>query len=398
MRDEGSADHADAAGGEYPAGFEDESLIFRRGKTGNGMTGGLCRPEMQVLLSPAWGRLFHNLMTKEEEMKKSFIFVFAVLLALTFTWAGTAGAADYKVTWKLASTQSMDHPYMVGAQKFADLMKERTNGRIQTKLYPSNQLGKGEREMTEGIQQGAIDLLVTSTGPLGGFSPSINILDFPFLFRDFKHVDLVLDGAIGQKLLDDFGKANIKALAFWENGFRNLTNSKGPVKKVEDGKGLKIRTMENKVHLAAWKAAGLNPTPMAWGEVFTALQQKVIDGQENPIAVFYSSKLWDAGQKYFSLSQHVYSPSPFLMSPKAFNALPKEDQQLTVKTAMEVAKFQRKVNRDGEEAKLQDMAKQGVTVTRDVDKESFKKAMAPIYEQFKDQFSKAEIETIMNAK
>ena len=222
----------------------------------------------------------------------------------------------------------MDHPYMVGAQKFADLMKERTNGRITVKLYPSNQLGKGEREMTEGIQQGAIDLLVTSTGPLGGFSPSINILDFPFLFRDFKHVDLVLDGPIGQKLLDDFCKANIKALAFWENGFRNLTNAKGPVKKVEDGKGLKIRTMENKVHLAAWKAAGLNPTPMAWGEVFTALQQKVIDGQENPIAVFYSSKLWDAGQKYFSLSQHVYSPSPFLMSPKAFNALPKEDQQI----------------------------------------------------------------------
>jgi len=331
-------------------------------------------------------------------MKRIFMFVFAVLMALTLTWTGTAGAAEYKATWKLASTQSMDHPYMVGAQKFADLMKERTNGRITVKLYPSNQLGKGEREMTEGIQQGAIDLLVTSTGPLGGFSPSINILDFPFLFRDFKHVDLVLDGPIGQKLLDDFSKASIKALAFWENGFRNLTNAKGPVKKVEDGKGLKIRTMENKVHLAAWKAAGLNPTPMAWGEVFTALQQKVIDGQENPIAVYYSSKLWDAGQKFFSLSQHVYSPSPFLMSPKTFNAMPKEDQQLTVKTAMEVAKFQRKVNRDGEEAKLQDMAKQGVTVTRDVDKESFKKAMAPVYDEFKAQFSKAEIEAIMNAK
>jgi tripartite ATP-independent transporter DctP family solute receptor len=328
-------------------------------------------------------------------MKRVLMLGFAVLLV--FAWIGPASAAEYKAVWKLASTQSMDHPYMIGAQKFADLMKERTNGRITVKLYPSNQLGKGEREMTEGIQQGAIDLLVTSTGPLGGFSPSINILDFPFLFRDFKHVDLVMDGPIGQKLLDDFGKANIKALAFWENGFRHLTNDKGPVKKAEDGKGLKIRTMENKVHLAAWKAAGLNPTPMAWGEVFTALQQKVIDGQENPIAVYYSSKLWDAGQKFFSLTGHVYSPSPFLMSPKAFNALPKADQQICVNAAMEVAKFQRKVNRDGEEAKLQDMAKQGVTVTRDVDKESFKKAMAPVYSQFPE-FSKAEIETIMNAK
>ena len=111
-------------------------------------------------------------------MKKSFVFALAVVMLFAF---GGPAAAQYKATMKLASTQSMEHPYMVGAQKFADLIKERTNGRIEIKLYPSNQLGKGEREMTEGIQQGAIDLLVTSTGPLGGFSPSINILDFPFL-------------------------------------------------------------------------------------------------------------------------------------------------------------------------------------------------------------------------
>jgi tripartite ATP-independent transporter DctP family solute receptor len=310
--------------------------------------------------------------------------------------AGPA-SAQYKATMKLASTQPMDHPYMIGAQKFADLIKERTNGRIEIKLYPSNQLGKGEREMTEGIQQGAIDLLVTSTGPMGGFSPSINILDFPFLFRDFNHVDLVLDGPIGRKLLDDFEKAGIKGLAFWENGFRHLTNNKVSVKKVEDGKGLKIRTMENKVHLSAWKDAGLNPTPMAWGEVYTALQQKVIDGQENPIAVYYASKFWEV-QKHFSLTAHVYSPSPFLMSKKTFDAMPKADQDLFLKTGMEVGKFQRKVNRDAEESKLQDMASKGVTIVRDVDRESFKKAMAPTYDAFSSQFPKAEIETIMNAK
>jgi len=323
--------------------------------------------------------------------------VLSLALAMVVLWSGPA-AAEYKATMRLASTQPMDHPYMVGAQKFADLIKERTKGRIEIKLYPSNQLGKGEREMTEGIQQGAIDLLVTSTGPLGGFSPSINILDFPFLFRDFDHVDLVMDGPIGRKLLDDFDKANIKALAFWENGFRHLTNAKGAVKKVEDGKGLKIRTMENKIHLAAWKDAGLNPTPMAWGEVFTALQQKVIDGQENPIAVFYSAKFWDAGQKYFALSAHVYSPAPFLMSKKTFDAMPKQDQELFMTTALEAAKFQSKVNRDAEEAKLQEMAAKGVTITRDVDRESFKKAMAPTYAAFADQFPKEQIEAIMNAK
>ncbi|MEJ5377368.1 MAG: TRAP transporter substrate-binding protein [bacterium] len=322
----------------------------------------------------------------------------AALGALLIPALAQEAPAQFKANMKLASSVAPDHPYNVGGQKFADLIKERTNGRIQIKIYPAGQLGKGEREMTEGVQQGAIELLVTSTGPQGGFSPSINILDFPFLFRDYDHVDSVLDGPIGRKLLDDFEKANLKGLAFWENGFRHLTNSKVPVKKVEDAKGLKIRTMENKVHLAAWKAAGLNPTPMAFGEVFTALQQKVIDGQENPVAVIYSSKFWDAGQKYLSLTGHVYSPAILMMSKKVFDSMPKEDQELFMKTALEVGKFQRKLNRDDEERKIKEMEAKGVQVIRDVDKESFRKAMLPSYEQFSNEFPKEKIEAIMNAK
>jgi tripartite ATP-independent transporter DctP family solute receptor len=328
-------------------------------------------------------------------MKKALVLCLAAVLVVL--WCAPA-SAQYKATMKLASATAPDHPYNLGAQKFADLIKERTKDRIQIKIYPSLQLGKGEREMLEGVQQGAIELLVTSTGPLGGFSPSINILDFPFLFRDFNHVDLVMDGRIGRKLLDDFEKVNVQGLAFWENGFRHLTNSKLVIKKVEDGKGLKIRTMENKVHLAAWKSAGFNPTPMAWGEVFVAMQQGVIDGQENPIAVYYTSKLWDAKQSNLSLTSHVYSPAPILMSKKIFDAMPKEDQKLFVETALEVAKFQRKINRDAEENRLKEVAGKGVTVVRDVDRESFKKAMAPVYDEFSSQFPKAEIETIMNAK
>jgi len=328
-------------------------------------------------------------------MKRALVLGLAVMMIVL--WCAPA-SAQYKATMKLASATAPDHPYNLGAQKFADLIKERTKDRIQIKIYPSLQLGKGEREMIEGVQQGAIELLVTSTGPLGGFSPSINILDFPFLFRDFNHVDLVMDGSIGRKLLDDFGKVNVQGLAFWENGFRHLTNSKLVIKKVEDGKGLKIRTMENKVHLAAWKSAGFNPTPMAWGEVFVAMQQGVIDGQENPIAVYYTSKLWDAKQSNLSLTSHVYSPAPILMSKKIFDAMPKEDQKLFVETALEVAKFQRKINRDAEENRLKEVAGKGVTVVRDVDRESFKKAMAPVYDEFSSQFPKAEIETIMNAK
>jgi tripartite ATP-independent transporter DctP family solute receptor len=328
-------------------------------------------------------------------MKRVLTVVLAVLFI--FTLAGAA-SAQYKATMKFASVTPPDHFYNVGARKFAELIKERTGARIDIKVYPAGQLGKGEREITEAVQQGAVELLITSTGPMGGFSPSINILDFPFLFRDFKHVDLVMDGPIGRKLLDDFAKAEIKALAFWENGFRHLTNNKRSVKKAEDGKGLKIRTMENKVHLAAWKAAGYNPTPMSWGEVYTALQQGVIDGQENPIAIIASNKLWEAGQKHFSFSAHVYSPAPLIMSKKKFDGMPKEDQGLFLKTALEVAKFQRQINRDAEEKSMKDMASKGVTVIRDVDRDSFRKAMAPVFDQFSSQFPKAEIEKIMNAK
>lgn len=328
-------------------------------------------------------------------MKRLWILALATMVLFTLS---EGALAQFKATMKLGSAVPADHPYNVGGQKFADLIKERSNGRIAIKVYPAGQLGKGEREMVEGLQQGAIELVVSSTGPLGGFSPSVNILDFPMLFRDNDHVDLVLDGPLGRRLLDDFEKANIKGLAFWENGFRHLTNSRIPVNKADDAKGLKIRTMENKVHLAAWKAAGVNPTPMAWGEVFTALQQKVIDGQENPIAVIYSSKLWEAGQKHLSLTAHVYSPAILLMSKKVFDSMPKEDQELFHKTAVEVGKFQRKINREAEEQKIKDIEAKGVKVIRDVDRDSFRKAMSPVYDQFPSEFPRANIEAIMNAK
>ena len=328
-------------------------------------------------------------------MKKILTMVLAAMWI--FSLAGAA-SAQYKATMKLASVTPVDHFYNVGARKFAELIKERTQGRIEIKVYPAGQLGKGEREITEAVQQGAVELLITSTGPMGGFSPSINILDFPFLFRDFSHVDLVMDGPIGRKLLNDFEKAEIKALAFWENGFRHLTNNKRPVKKVEDGKGLKIRTMENKVHLAAWKAAGYNPTPMSWGEVYTALQQGVIDGQENPIAIIASNKLWEAGQKNFSFTAHVYSPAPLIMSKKKFDGMPREDQDLFLKTALEVAKFQRKLNRDAEASKIKEMESKGMVVVRDVDKASFMAGAEASYKKSEDKIPKELVEKVRNTK
>lgn len=308
-----------------------------------------------------------------------------------------AGKQENKVQLKAATMTPANHMYSQGAQKFADLIKEKTNGRIQITVYPDGQLGKGERELLEALQQGTVDLYVGSTGPIGGFSQSMLIVDIPFLFRDYAHVDKVLDGPIGRQLLDDLEKANLKGLAFWENGFRNLTNSKKPVKTPEDAKGLKIRTMENKVHITAWKEVGVIPTPMAWAEVYGALQQKVVDGQENPVAVISTSKLNEV-QKYLSMTQHVYSPAPIIMSLKKWQALSKEDQDLFLKTALEVAPWQRKLGRDSEQKMLADLEQKGMVIARDIDKAAWQKAMQPAFDEFSKQFGKDKIDAILNAK
>ncbi|MFZ5646911.1 MAG: TRAP transporter substrate-binding protein [Bacillota bacterium] len=330
----------------------------------------------------------------------------AVLMALlAFVIAGCGGKQadqakgkeEFKAQYKIATMTPANHMYSQGAQKFADLIKERTNGRIQITVYPDGQLGKGERELLEALQQGTVDLYAGSTGPIGGFSPSMLIVDIPFLFRDYAHVDKVLDGPIGRQLLDDLEKANLKGLAFWENGFRNLTNSKKPVKTPEDAKGLKVRTMENKVHITAWKEVGVIPTPMAWAEVYGALQQKVVDGQENPVAVISTSKLNEV-QKYLSMTQHVYSPAPIIMSLKKWQAMPKEDQDLFLKTALEVAPWQRNLGRESETKMLADLEQKQMVIIRDIDKAAWQKAMQPAFEEFAKQFGKDKIDAILQTK
>ena len=284
-------------------------------------------------------------------MKRIVMLGLAGLMSLNFS--GCKGSpekaekGEFKAQMKLASLTPASHTYNQGAAKFADLIKERSNGRILVTVYPEGQLGKGERELLEAVQQGTIDIYVGSTGPIGGFNPAIGILDIPFLFNDYEHADKVLDGPIGRQLLDDLEKAQFKALTFWENGFRNLTNSRRAVKVPADAKGLKIRTMENKVHMAAWSEVGANPVPMAWGEVYGALQQRIIDGQENPVAVIHSAKISEV-QKHLSLTQHVYSPAVLIVSLKKWQSLPGQDREMMLKTAREVAQYQRKLGRDME--------------------------------------------------
>ena len=304
---------------------------------------------------------------------------------------------EFKAQLKLATMTPLIHTYNQGANKLAELVKERSKGRIEVKVFSDGQLGKGERELLEALQQGTIDIYVGSTAPISNFSPSMGILDIPFLFRDYAHADKVLDGALGVSLLADIEKSGFHGLAFWENGFRNLTNSKVAVKTPADAKGMKIRTQENKIHLTAWKIAGVNPVPMAWGEVYGALQQKIIDGQENPIAVIYSAKINEV-QKFLSLTQHVYSPAVVIVSQKKWQGIPKEDQDMLLKTAREVAQFQRKLGREAEEKQISELASKGMNITKDVDKEAWQKAMQPAFAEFAGQFGKDKIDAILNTK
>ncbi|MEI7612883.1 MAG: TRAP transporter substrate-binding protein [Betaproteobacteria bacterium] len=325
------------------------------------------------------------------------IIAIACTLLCASVQAAEPAKSDYKANFKVTMTQAITHPYAVGALKFGELLKERTQGRLQVTVYSDSQLAKGEREMLEALQQGTIDIYVGSTGPVGNFSPSMLIVDIPFLFRDYHQVDKVLDGPIGKQLLTDVDKAGFKGLAFWENGFRHLTNNKVMAKTPEEAKGLKIRTMENKAHMLAFKTAGLNPTPMAFSELYSALQQGVIDGQENPVAVFYGSKLYET-QKYFSLTGHVYSPALFLFSMRKWERIPKADQDIITKTALEVAQFERKINRDDEEKKLKEMEGKGLVVVRDVNKAAWQKSMQPAFDEFAKQFGKDKIDAILNTK
>ena len=218
-----------------------------------------------------------------------------------------AAPTQAQTVLKLGHVLAKGSHYDVGAVTFCDEIDKGTAGRYKCQMFPAGSLG-GEREQIEAVQLGTQDLVVTSTGPVGNFVPEIKVLDIPFLFRDYDHARTTLDGKIGQDLLAKFPSKGLVALAWSENGFRHMTNNKRPIDSATDASGLKMRTMENKVHMDGYKTFGILPTPMAFPELFGALQQGTVDGQENPIPVILASKFSQV-QKHLSLTGHVYSPA-----------------------------------------------------------------------------------------
>lgn len=323
-------------------------------------------------------------------MKLTSIFTAAVLAF------GLVASATAQTTMKSSISIAQNSHQGIGVDVFAKEVEKRTQGRIKIQNFYSGSLG-GERESIEAVQLGTQELTFTSTGPVPNFVPEARIFDIPFLFRDKAHARAVLDGPIGQAMLAKFEAKGFKALAWGENGVRHMTNSKRAVNSPDDLKGLKMRTMENPVHIAAYKGFGIVPTPMAFPEVFTALQQGTVDGQENPLSVIMAAK-FDQVQKHLSLTGHVYSPCVMLMSKGAFDKLSATDKTAFMEAAKEAVKANR-ARVDEDDAKgAAELKSKGMSVVENLDKTKFVAVLGPVNAEFEKQFGKAEIDKIRAVK
>ena len=281
---------------------------------------------------------------------------------------------------KLGTTVNENDSFQIAAVKFAQLVQDKTNGKYAIEIHPNGDLG-GERDMLESMQMDTLDMGIVTSGPFVNFSQDMGVLDMPFLFADNAQAYAVFDGEVGRELLDTLESSNLKGLAYAERGFRNLTNSKKAVHSADDVKGLKIRVMENDVYTAAFKALGADAVPMNWNDTLTALQQGTVDGEENPINVINSYKLWES-QKYATLDRHSYSSAIITMSLDKFNELDADTQKIFLDSAQEAAEFERAWTAAQEKDQLQAMKDNGMEVDENPDMESFKKAVQPVYDQY----------------
>ncbi|MGO1461838.1 MAG: TRAP transporter substrate-binding protein [Marinobacter sp.] len=309
-------------------------------------------------------------------------------LSVSLAIASTAFASDFTdmdpVTLRLAHVVNEQDGFHIAAVKFQDLVAERTEGAVSIELYPNASLGD-ERTLLEGMQIGTVDMGVITNGPVANFVEEMAVFELPFLFPSPQAAYEVLDGPIGQELLDKLSEVNLKGLAYAERGFRNLTNSERKVNTPEDLDGLRIRVMENPVYVDTFRALGANAIPMAWTEALTAMQQGTIDGQENPVNVVHSFKLNET-QSYMTLSRHTYAPAIFVMGMPAWNRLPEAAQDVLAQAAQEAAEHERQVNADMESEQLAALRAAGMVINDNPDMEAFQAAVAPVYEQYGKQF------------
>ena len=301
-----------------------------------------------------------------------------LVLALALCVAGSAMA---ETVFQLGTTVNEQDSFQVAAEKFAELVAERTNGEYKIEIYPNGTLG-GESDMLDSMSMGMLDMGIITSGPFVNFSEMMGVLDMPYLFATNEEAYEVLDGEIGQELLGTLEEAGLKGLAYAERGFRNVTTSVRPVNSAADLKGLKLRVMENEVYTATFKALDVNAVPMAWAEALTAMQQGTIEGQENPVNVMYSYKLWEYGQKYATFDRHSYATAIITMSLDVFNTLDEETQAIFKQSAQEAAEYERAWVAEQEAGQIQALKDNGMEIVENPDVDSFRAAVQPVYDAY----------------
>lgn len=274
--------------------------------------------------------------------------------------AAPAFAQFKERTIKLTNGVNEDHPAGLGVKKMQEVLDAKTGGKIKLATFWGGAAG-GDLQATQALRAGTQEMVCTSSSPLVGIVKELGVFDLPFLFASEKEADAVLDGPAGQYFNKKLEEAGLVNLAYWENGFRNLTNSKKPVTKVEDFDGIKVRVMQNNIFLDTFKTLGTNAVPMAFGEVFTALETKTIDGQENPFVTIETSKFNEV-QKYLSVTRHAYTPFLLLYSKKLWDTLSPQEQAVLREAAQEGAKVERAANRELNAKSLASLRAKGMQV------------------------------------
>lgn len=306
---------------------------------------------------------------------KTFTFIASAMLGLGLM-AGGAAAQDIKA--KLGTSLPESHPQTIGARKFAELTDKKSNGRIKITVYSGAQLGS-DQQMQAALRGGTQEFTVPSTATLANLVKEFGVIGLPFSFASEKQADAVLDGPFGQGLLAKLPEKDLVGLNFWENGFRNFTNSKRPITKAEDLAGLKVRTMQNNLYIDLFNGLGSNAVPMPVNELFTALETRAVDAQENPFTVVHAQKFYDV-QKYLSTTGHAYDALVLVASKKFWDGLKAEDRSLLQAAAAEATAFQRQTSRELNTKMRAELIKLGMQVNdvSDAERQRMRDKLAPV--------------------
>lgn len=313
--------------------------------------------------------LTHPIYRRIEQTARHFIVEYDIMkigafitgLALLFL---TAVPVHSALTMKLGVVTKPGSAQNIVAEKFKELIEQRSQGELNVKIFHSASLGN-ETEILQQIQLGTIQLGIITSGPFDSFDPIVRVIDYPFLFKDNEQADEILDGPLGSTILTSLESSGFKGLCFSENGFRNLTNSRHAVTNPEDIKGLKIRVMSSALHKSIWQSLGANPTPMPW-PIYTELEQGVIDGQENPLWVLEVYKFYEI-QKHMTLTRHVYSAHIDVASLSWWNTLAANQQEMIQQAMYEAATYQRADNRAKNAERLQLLKEKGMEIVENPD-------------------------------